>query len=289
MAPIPSQEQRDAHTILRQTFRYYGIDSVRLADWALNSLIAGNSPEQILLELEQQPEYKTAFPEIEERMNRAAARGVQLNPISPADILEYRTRAKQLMRSYGLPENFYDSNDNFFALIVEDVSLEEFNSRLDLSAKRVEQAPPEVKAAFADYFGYLNETALFMVFTNVDTKLPELEDMVQAAEAGGAAARFGFGLNKNQAERLAGMNLDYEMAVEGFTKLDAARNLFDETLYETDWTVGDEGAAAVFGLEGGASEQLARRGEARKSETAGSSGAGIEERGVTGLGQAGKK
>lgn len=290
MALKPSQEQRDAHTILRMTLRTYGLDSKSLADWALESLIAGNSIDQILLELEQRPEYKKAFPEIEERQKRSLAEGIQLTPISPAEILEYRTQAKQLLRSYGLPESFYANNGNFFTLIVNDVSMEELGQRLDLSAKRVKQAPPEVRSVFEDVYGHLSDDALFLTFLNVEATIPALEDMVQVAEAGGAARRLGFGLSAQDMRRVADLNITYDQAVEGFTQLDDVRGLFDETLSErVDFTVGAEGVDAAFRTGAGAADRLARRGEARKAETSGGTGSTIEERGATGLGSAGRR
>lgn len=279
----------NAHEIIRMTLRAYGLDSPRLADWALESLIAGHSIEQILLELEQQPEYKAAFPEIEARQRRSLELGLQLEPIGPSQILEYRTRAKALMHSYGLPESFYTNNQNFFDLITNDVSLDELNARLDLSSKRVANAPPEVRAVFEDVFGTDSDRALFLAFTNVDTTLPALEDMVQVAEAGGAARRFGFGLSRAEMERVADINVSYDQAVAGFRQLDASRGLFDETITETqDLTVGGEGIAAAFGMEGGA-RALEQRSRARTAETAGSAGSLVEQRGVTGLGPAGKR
>lgn len=274
----------------RSVLAQWGLDSQSLIDWANEKLKDGESVEKILFDMERRPEFDAAFPEIKARRERAAATGIQLGPIGPGEILEYRTRGKQLMRSYGLPDIFYDENRNFFELIVNDVSLDELNSRLELSAKRVVQSPPEVRAAFEDMFGTEGDRALYLLFVDADQALPSLEEMVQTAEASGAAARYGFGLTKIEAERMAAANIEYDAAVEGFTNLDKARNLFQETISETeDFTVGGIGIAAQFGLEGGEAERLARRGEARLAETSGKGGASIEERGVTGLGEASKR
>lgn len=286
----PTYEIRDAHTILRATLRTYGLDSPSLADWALQALIAGSSIEQILLELEQRPEYKAAFPEIEARQRRSLELGLQLEPIGPAEILEYRTRAKALMHSFGLPESFYSNNQNFFDLIVGDTSLDELNSRLDLGSRRVANAPAEVRAVFDDVFGADSDQALFVAFTNIDTTLPTLEEMVQVAEAGGAARRFGFGLSEAEMRRIADINISYDQAVQGFSQLDARRALFDETITESaDFTVGGEGIAAAFNLEGQAAQQLEQRAKTRAAATAGSTGTLSEQRGITGLGEAGRR
>lgn len=273
----------------RSVLAQWGLDVDSLVQWADEKLRAGESVDKILFDMERRPEYDAAFPEIKLRRDKAASTGVQLSPIDPGQILTYRTQAKSLMRSYGLPSSFYDQNANFTDLIVGDVSMSELDDRLSKASKRVINAPFEIKAAFGDFFGPSADSALFMLFTDVDKALPELEEMVQTAEAAGAAARYGFGLDQSQAARMAGYNIEYEKAISGFADLDLQRNLFDETLYEQDYTVGNEGVEAAFGLGGGAAEKLRRRGEARRAETSGSAGGLIEDRGVTGLGAAGTR
>jgi hypothetical protein len=288
MAASPSYD-RDAYSIIIQTLKGYGLHGKALSDWVIQSLKNANPIEQILLELEQRPEYDQAFPEIRLRREYMAKTGVDLEPIGPAEILEYRTRAKELMRSFGLPEVFWDENRNFADLIVKNVSLAELNERLELSSRRVQHAPPEVKAIFGETFGVNSERALYLLFTNSDKALPALEEMVQQAEAGGAARRLGFGLDAAAMARMAELNISYDQAVEGFGALAERRSLFDETLSETaDFTVSDQGLAAAFNI-GDDTQALARRGETRAAATAGSSGSLTSEEGVQGLGAAGRR
>lgn len=281
----------DAEDYLRHVLSTWGLNQPSLMDWVMSMLREGRSVDMVLFDMERRPEYDAAFPEIRQRRERMAETGAQYTPIGPSEILEYRTQAAQLMRSFGLPQSFYNTNSAFRDLIVNDVSLAELNDRLEYSSRRVVNAPPEVRSVFADLFGntYQADQALYLLFVDPDRALPDLEEMVQQAEAGGAARRLGFGLTSNEAERMALANITYEEALRGFTELDARRGLFDETLYEEDFTVGDEGIAAQFGLGGGAAERLAQRGEQRKAETSGSAGGAIEERGVTGLGAAGRR
>jgi hypothetical protein len=285
MALVATQAQRDAHSLLRGTFARYGLGGEALATWALESLISGKGIDQILLELEERPEFKQAFPEIEARRARSAETGIQLSPISPAEILEYRTAARQLMASYGLPANFYSQNQDFFDLIVGDTSMSELNDRLETASRRVAFAPPEVREMFSEMYGHAGDQALFTLFTDVERSLPSLQEMTEAAEAGGAARRYGFGLNRAEAELMASYNIDYDAAVQGFGKLYEDRGLFNETLTEgDDFTVGQQGVAAAFGLEG--QDALRRRGEARRAATAGFAGGGFQEEGASGLGTA---
>jgi hypothetical protein len=283
--------QFDAFALIQQLLASYGLTSPRLSQWVYDMLVAGHPEANIMLELEQQPEYKAAFPEIEARRARGLAEGIQLEPINPAMILEYRTKARALMRSFGVPADMWDRNEDFASFIVGDVSMDELNSRLKRGSERVYQAPPEVRAVFFDLFGIDGDTALFALMLDPTKAEPVLENMVQMAEAGGAARRMGFGLTQAEMTRMEAANLTYEQVVSGFRELDIRRGLFDETLSEEgqDFTVGDQGITAQFGLGGGAAEALTRRGEARKASTSGSSRAAQTEIGVVGLGEAGRR
>lgn len=267
----------------------YGLGG--LATWVSQRITDGASPEEIELELYDRPEFKAAFPEIEARRQVGEERGVTLRPISPEEILEYRTQARSLMRSYGLHSDFYGQNSDFFDLIVYDVSLDELNWRLENARSRVVSAPPEVRSVFGELFGADSDNALFSIFVSLDRAVPALENMLQRAEAGGAARRFGFDLNEAEMIRLEQQNTTYDEAVQGFSLLDTQRMLFEETLAEEgeDYEVGEEGIEAVFGLEAGAAEKLRRRGETRAASTKGGGGIGLEERGATGFGAAGQR
>lgn len=295
MAIVANQQQQDAHSLLRNVFRSFGLTESSLATWALEQLIMGSSIDQILLELETRPEYERAFPEIKARREQAARTGVQLEPLSPAEILTYRTEARALMHSFGVPVNMYQQNSDFFDLIVGDVSLTELQARLEIAENRVRHAPPEVRDVFSQIFGQGvggTDQALFAFMIDPDNAMPRLEEMARTAEALGAARRYGFDAfapgEDPSMNRLRDYPMTYDQYAQGFSELDRVRSLFDETLYESDWDWSDEGVEAAFGLRGGAAEALERRGESRAAETRGRSTAGAVESGVAGLGSAGR-
>jgi hypothetical protein len=155
----------------------------------------------------------------------------------------------------------------------------------------VHQAAPEVRGLFDELTGANGDQALFAMFLD-PTKAPTvLEDMVQKAEVGGAARRFGFQLETERIDELARYNITYNQATEGFASLDEMRGLFDESLFEEgiDYTAAGEGTAAVFGIGGGAAEKLTRRAQTREAQTKGSAGGIQEERGAISLGGAGRR
>lgn len=266
----------------------YGLGS--LAAWADQVLIQNLSEEEILLQLYDRPEFKAAFPEIEARQKRAMDEGISLRPISAEDVINMRSTYRQMLRSYSAPPGLWDSNDDFFQWIVGDKSPSEVEFQLKLATERVYQAAPEVRQMFDELTGNQGDTALFAFFLD-DQKAPAvLEEMVQQAEAGGAARRFGFNLSRPRIEELAAYNVDYGQALTGFAQLDEMRGLFEETLYEAvDYKAEEEGVEATFGLGPGAAEKLQRRAGERTAQTAGAAGGVREERGATSLGGAGRR
>lgn len=280
----------DGIDYFRSVLHQLGLDTPSLIEWANDKILAGESIDRILFDLERRPEYDAAFPEIKARRTRQEQTGVQMAPIDPGTILEYRVQAKSLMRSFGLPASYYENTSVLFNLVVNDKSLSELNDALELTEKRVRNAPPQIAQVFQEAFGADSLSAMLLAFTNDEQTLPALEDMVQTAEAGGAARRLGFDLSVPEMQRVADINVTYEQAVAGFQTLDEQRNLFNETISErTDLTVGDQGIGAAFGIGGGDAQELAHRAQSRKAETAGSSGALAGEKGVSGLGGAGRR
>jgi hypothetical protein len=267
----------------------YGLDS--LSAWAADAVVRGLSEAEVVQQLYDRPEFKAAFPEIEARQKRAADQGISLPPISADDVITYRSSARQMMRSWGVPAGLWDSNADIANFIIGDVSLDELNQRLELGSVRVYRAPPEVRAMFDELTGNHGDQALHALFLDPDKAPTVLEKWVREAEFGGAARRFGFQLERERIEDVARYGISYNQAVEGFASLDEMRGLFDESMFEEgiDFTVGEEGVAAAFGTEGGAAEKLQRRAGTRVAQTKGTSGGVQEERGATSLGGAGRR
>lgn len=282
----------DTYTLgpqMKALFERYNL--MDLADWATKMLISGASEDEIALQLYDQPRFKQLYPEIDARRHARLKDGKLTTPqLSVDDVLNYRLQGKQMMRAYGLPQQFWATNDAFFNLIVNDVSLEELNSRLDVAVSRVYTAPPEVRSTFGELFGANSDNALFTLFVDPDRAMPELERMTQQAEIGGAARRFGFDPTPAEMARVAGYGITYDQAVEGFANLDVQRGLFNETILELEnLEAEEEGVEAVFSLEGGAAGKVSKRAETRVATTSGQAGGGSDERGPAGLGGAGRR
>lgn len=226
--------------------------------------------------------FDTKFPEIRLRTEQ------KLAPMSVAQIQQYRTVAKQYMRSAGLPQGFYDEVSDFTNFIVGDVSLDELQTRVRDGFTAVASAPKEVREAFGEFFGTHGDAALASYFLDKDKALPALQKAVEASKVGGAARQFGFGIDKDRATSISETGADFGAARSGFSNIRNMDSLFTETASETvDFTAEGEGVDAAFGLNGGgASKLLTRRLGERVAAGEGSGGAAAGERGVYGLGSA---
>ena len=91
--------QRDALARLGSLLQGYGLNG--MLDWVKSKLIAGASEAEIQLEMYEQPAFKARFPVIDAR--RAAG----LNPVSVAEVLEYETRGRELMRRAGVTQESF--------------------------------------------------------------------------------------------------------------------------------------------------------------------------------------
>jgi hypothetical protein len=214
-----TSSQTDAWSQLQQTLQQYGFsgqDLTALTSFAQQQIVAGNSQTQVLLNLEQTPQFAARFPAIVQRRNAG------LPPVSPAEYLSLESSYEQLERAAGLPANFasYDQ------LIANDVSPTEYSDRINKGYLAVSSAPPETIKAMQDYYG-VTQGQLAAYFLDPTKAEPLLLQQAQAAQIGGASAMSGFGeVNQGQALRLAQQGVTYGQAQQGFQQLSGERQLF---------------------------------------------------------------
>ena len=200
----------------------YGLSE--LGDWAWQQILAGKSEAEILQDLRNHPVFERVFPEIKQRTAK------NLTPLSPGEIINYRKNARELMRAAGLPEGFYDGNDDFSKFIVGDVSLTELNQRVSNAKEATFNIPAETKARLGSIFGIQPGSGeLTAFFLDPDKALPLLERDLNAGKIGGRADIAGYGgFSNDSARQLADNGISDAQAAQGFGDLVRQKELFGE-------------------------------------------------------------
>lgn len=277
-----STEQNDAFADIKAKLAEYGLPT-SLADWAWQELVSGNGESTVLLDLYDRPEFKTAFPEIEQRKTNGLA------PMSPAQILEYRQRGAELAKQAGLPASFYDKPEDFSRLISKGVSFDEFATRVRDAQMVAYSIPSDVQEALKGTLGVGDFTALAF---DPNTATPLLERKIKEAEVVAGAARGGFALDAaNRAQvtdYLAGQQpgQSTEGLAKAFGDLTSQQQLFmDLSGNGTEGTVTQqEQLGAEFGGNANAQRRIADRAAKRKATFEGGAGFSASQGGVSALG-----
>lgn len=270
-----------ARAYLEEMLRRYGLQD--LASWANDELAKGFDDVVVLQHLREQPLYRQRFKAIFEREKAG------LPAMSPAEVIEYEARVTELMINAGFPKGFYDSPDDFAALMIADKSLEEIKDRVIGGYAKVAQAPRLVRDTFREFYGVDGDAALAAFFLDPDKAMPLLEVQLQAGSIGGVGRRFGIQTGRDTAEELARMGITEQAADQTYGQLAASSGLFKENVDETkDIAIDKEGVAAAFGTDQAARQEVSRRAEGRLAAFAGSGGASSSQQGASGLGAANK-
>ena len=278
-AAQPSPSQRDALARVTTVLNQYGLGG--LTEWAKAKLLGGATEAEIQLELYDQEAFKARFPVIAQR--QAAG----LPPVSVGQVLEYEQRGREILRAAGITNAAFTTPEYLQGLMAKDVSLAEVQTRVQDGLLKVSQAPPEVREAFASYFGASGDSALAALFLDPSIAAPELEKMAMTAVAGGIGARFGVQLAQGIAREIADTGVSDAGIWQGFAQIDSIRALFEESISETtDLTAEAEGVGAVFNTVQGATALLENRARSRTAAFRGGGGSAVTEQGAVGLGVA---
>lgn len=267
--------RRDAYARLNTVLTDYGLGTLGATVQAW--LIEGLSEAEIVQRMRETPEFKTRFPAIEERKRKGLA------PISPGEYVAYERQARQMMRAAGIPEGFYDSNDDFKNFLTNDLSLAELGDRVTLAANAAFKMPKEARDALTRWgMGPGDLTAFWL---DPDKAQPLLERKYAAAQLAGSATRTQFGeLDETQAGRLAGLGVTEQQAEQGFGALYDARELFNP-LERGEEVVGqDEQLGAAFEGNSNARRRIEQQRRRRQARFESGGGFAAGQGGIAGLG-----
>lgn len=277
--PGKIKQETSAKKIIDDFLATYGLQG--LGDWAWKQYkhYGGGEPamQQIRVEMYERPEFKARFPAYEQLAKQGKAMSVDA-------MMAYEQQARAVMHDAGLPPSFYDSPDDFAKFMVNDVSPQELQSRVQLAERAALSAPQATRDELAR-FG-IDAGQLTAYWLDPNRARPILEQTYTAAEIGGRARMTGFGqVEKDTLLNLAQQGVSAEQAQEGFGQLAEQKGLFEQQEQGEAEIDKVTQIGAVFSNDAAAKQRIKRRQEARQAGFSGSSGFGVGQKGVTGLGR----
>ena len=206
--------RQSAYDLLFQQFDAYGLGALVSP---LKGLIeSGISPAEFTIKLRETDAYKKRFAANSARINKG------LRALSEAEYIGLEDQYQDVMRRYGLPQEYYARGDmgrqeGFEKFIGGDVSPVELEDRVQTAQRRVLNAAPQVKDALTQFYGDEISNGDILAYVLDPAKAIEnIKRKVTAAEIGGGAMRAGLGLARARAEELGQYGVTGQQAVTGF-------------------------------------------------------------------------
>jgi hypothetical protein len=205
--------RKSAYDLLYSEFKQYGLDALITP---LKSLIEdGASPSEFTIKLRETDAYKKRFAANAQRI----AKG--LRSLSEAEYIELEDQYQDVMRRYGLPENYYTRGDlgrqeGFEKFLSGDVSPVELEDRIQTAQKRVINSNPEVLASLKAFYPDITNSDILAYTLDPKNAIEQIKRKVTAAEIGGAAMQAGLQTGLPRAEELAAAGVTKDVAQQGF-------------------------------------------------------------------------
>jgi hypothetical protein len=239
----------DAYQLLAAKLHEWGIDD--LDETSRKILTEGYSPDVALLRLQDTPQYQKRFAANKERLKKG------LPVLSPAEYVNTERAYISKAREYGLPEGFYDGQEDFQRWIAADVSPAEFEERASAASKAYINAPQDVKEQWANVYGLTPGDAV-AAFLDENKAMDMINRRVAAVNISTEARRAfndPYAIDQVRAGELADKGVSQQDAQRGFQDVagrferDAylgrlAGEAFTRTEAEDEVLLGDSGAKA---------------------------------------------
>ena len=265
--------RKDARSSMNAVLATYGLSD--LSEYVYNEIIVKetvnlNNPDAIIFAIREQPAYQKRFSANKERVKNG------FDELDPASYIALEDQYRSTLSANGMPVSFYDSKDDFDALIGGSVSNAELQSRVQDGYRAVQDADPEVKRQMRELYG-VSEGDLAAYFIDPNRMKPLLvaADYKRQAEAAKIAARAsqsaGIQLTGGLAEDLARRGITETEAQTGFTAIgklgELTTQLSGETALSQEQIIGQQ-----FGTDVAAAQELEKRRRRRVGEFAGGGG-----------------
>jgi hypothetical protein len=283
-APMETGPTQETRTSVRDEVRQWlaTYDLQELDEVVYDLIFKENlvDPTRIYFRLQDTDAYRRRF------AGNIARRDAGLNVYSEERYIDLENQYRYYRSLAGMPEGFYDSTSDIATFIGNDVSPDEFYSRLQEGYNAVANADPEVVQELRRLYN-IGESDLAQFFLDPERTRTRLISQAQSALIAGEARQTGMQLDVSQAEMLQRQGVTAEEAQAGFGTISQLGEVFQTTTEEQvagEQAFGqEEQIGAVFGTSAAAQQRLRQRARRRQAafETGGRfAGQGAE---ITGL------
>jgi len=230
-----NQASRDNTTTALQDFTA-SLNAAGLGTLAIavnNMILEDKTPSQIRIDIVKEPAYKARFPGMEALSKAGKA-------VSEATYISMERGMVSVLKAYGLDDKVLGTTEKLGDVIANQVSVTEYENRVQLAADHVKKNP-DVLAALNEYYG-VDISGAMATFLDPKVGMDIVRKQVRAAEIGAAAEMYQFDLTKAQAESY--------INVSGTTDLNSLKQSFGKarTLATTQ--------TRLTGIEGGKYDEL---------------------------------
>lgn len=258
------QNVETATSILTNTLRFYGLDDPALVNDIKTALadrrITGSSTlDDIGVQLRESESFKRRFAANEQR--RAANKPV----FSVTQLLQLESQYRQVLRNAGLEEGFYDQPDDFQQFIVNDVSPDELQDRVQSGFRAVREADPAVVNELRSLYG-LEDNQLAAFFIDPVRSRDQVVRAARAAEVASQARRqAGIQLSAGEAETLVRQGINQEEARQGFAAIGFQEELLNRQLAGEAALSREDIISGTFGTNQAAAQRIETRRRRRRA------------------------
>ena len=259
--PTEPAYKQDARMTLKAILAKYKLESLYDKIWSnyTSDMIDITDSDAIFLSIREEDKYKERFAGNEMRRSKG------LGDLSPSTYVALEDSYRQTLRSNGIPADLFDTPAELAELIANDVSVSEFNSRIESARSLMQDAPASVRDQMSRLFN-VTEGQLLAYYIDPDKALPVLKEQERAARIGSAAVEnAGMQLSTSAAEDLSRRGFTEDEARVGFAKVSKLGELAQTFAGEQNITE-QQIIASQFGFDTQAEKDLARRKEQRVGE-----------------------
>jgi hypothetical protein len=194
-----SGEMQDAYKRLFDEFNALGLGA--LVEDSKDLLMKATSVGAIPEALRNTKAYMTRFSANDARIKAG------LRALSPADYITMEDKYQEVMRRYGLPENYYTpglygKQEGFNKLIASDVSNTELENRIITAQDRVIKGAPQIAQTLKEFYPEITNGDILAYALDPANAIKNIQSKVTAAEIGAAQKGAGLAATLSGAENL---------------------------------------------------------------------------------------